>query len=101
MYCLSFIEGDIVRNFYYHSFSNATAMQKQLLHIELTQVIEDDDKYISGCIKFDSCTNGELQRLLNCILSFKHREDYENKKIEVEINKVLFVFPLHSLHILL
>jgi hypothetical protein len=92
MYCLTFSEGNIdLRIYFFHSLSKVTLMQRNMLLTEIDSIMNDDDKYINGCIKFDSCTNNELQRLLTCFISLKYnKENYQNKVIEIEINELIF-----------
>jgi hypothetical protein len=67
-------------------------MQRNMILTEITNLlkIKDDDYFIAGSIKFDSCTNNELHKLLNCILSYKHMDEYVNNAIEIEINELIF-----------
>jgi hypothetical protein len=92
MYCLTFTENnEIQRTFYYYDFDKAEMLQRNLIIIEINNLIKDpDDLFISGSIKFEGSTNYELQRLLNCILSYKHGENYVNNSIKIQINELIF-----------
>jgi hypothetical protein len=92
MYCLTFTENnEIQRTFYYYDFKKAEMLQRNLIIIELNKLIQDpDDLFISGSIKFEGSTNHELQRLLNCILSYKYRDGYINNAIDIVINELIF-----------
>jgi hypothetical protein len=91
MYCVSFVEGSIeLKFFFYHNLSNALKFQRNLLVIELNKLLDVDDSYMTGTINFDSCTNQELQRLLNLILSLKYSIEYEKYEIGIELTEIEF-----------
>lgn len=98
MYCVTFVEGSIdliegsidLKNFFYHNIENAVKLQRDLLVTEVNKVLTNDECYINTFIKFDSCSNTELQRLLNSILLLKHGNGLEMYAITIEVTEIKF-----------
>jgi hypothetical protein len=92
MYCLTFKENNgnnvNTRNFYYHNYLTAMTTQRTLLTIEIEQLLIDDETYYGAAIKFESCSNRELQRLLTALQILKYRDDFPLCAIDIKVSEV-------------
>jgi hypothetical protein len=96
MYCLSFTEiGLETKNFFFHSFIKAQELQRQLLIVEINNIItsETDEQAFKFNNVEDGTTNMSnyyLERLLNTLIKLNYRDEWEHHIINIEINDILF-----------
>jgi hypothetical protein len=96
MYCLSFTEiGLETKNFFFHSFIKAQELQRQLLIVEINNIItsETDEQPFEKKFFEDGLSNMSnyyLDRLLNILIKINYRDEWEHHIINIEINDILF-----------
>lgn len=92
MYHLTFIEGVYERrNFYYHNLKNALNLQRELLIVEINNLISEETGYDQLKIYgwFD-VKNEELQKLLNILIELTYKDDCDNFQIKIEVEEIKF-----------
>jgi len=100
MYCLTFQEGDLKRNFYYHNYKNALKLQRDLLIVEINKLVTEETG--EAQFKFDevNClmnqetgaskmSNYDLQRLLNVLIELAYKDDSFQFRINVDIEEII------------
>jgi hypothetical protein len=102
MYCLTFSEiGLESKNFFFHSFIKATELQRQLIIIEINELIkwetdeepfkfDEVDNYVIGECRYAKMSNFDLYRLLTTMIKMVYRDEWEQHIINIEINDILF-----------
>jgi hypothetical protein len=91
MYCLTFSEsGEETQTFYFNNFCNASKMQRDLLIIEINNIVKNK----CGENPFDldelQMSNYELHRMLNVLIRLTHGDDYIDNIISVTVESVFF-----------
>ena len=91
MYCLTFSEsGEETHTFYYNNFCNASKLQRELLIIEINNLVKNK----CGENPFDldelQMSNYELHRMLNVLIRLNYGEDYIDNIISVTVESLYF-----------
>ena len=91
MYHLSFIEGNFERkSFFYHNIKNALQLQRELLIVEINNLVTEE----TGSHQFNiydwTLCNTELQKLLHVLIELCYRDDSNNFQIKIEVDEIKF-----------
>jgi hypothetical protein len=92
MFCLNFKEsGGDEKKFYFNHFRNAVNMQRELLIIEINNIIKSE----CGENPFDNddlckLNNMDLNKLLHVLIRLNYRDDYYENNILIAIEHIFF-----------
>lgn len=90
MYHLTFCEGLYERkHFYYHNKQNALLLQRDLLIVEINNLISEETEHTHLNFLF-VVPNGELQKLLDILIELAYKDDCDRFFIKVEIEEIKF-----------
>jgi hypothetical protein len=102
MYCLKFTEiGLESKNFFYHSFIKAVELERQLLIIEINNIITfetDEEPFIFDVVsnnvvgecRYEKMTNHDLYRLFLTLIKIAYKDEWEHHLINIEIDEIKF-----------
>ena len=90
MYHLTFFEGLYERkHYYYHNKENALQLQRDLLIIEINNLISEETEHDHLNFLY-FVLNGELQKLLDILIELAYKDDYDRFLIKIEIEEIKF-----------
>jgi hypothetical protein len=91
MYYLLFEEiGQDPKCFYFHDLQNAENMKKELLLIEINNILRDECGQDPFDVFDDSMNNYDLHRVLDVLIKLNYRDEYDDKKISITVSNITF-----------
>ncbi len=90
MYLLLFKDfgEDVERCFYFHNLDKAEKMKRELLLIEIDNLIKEDIT-ANADVETQMCTDA-LQQLLNLLIIFVYKESSDDFTVTCTIEKIIF-----------